>query len=730
MQAHHGVLRSIGLLLLLSVVTRPALCAEELGHDRQGLDFFETKIRPVLVQKCYACHSQKAAKAKKLKGKLLLDSKSGMLTGGETGPAVVPGKADKSLLLDAIRHQSLEMPPKEKLPDQVIADFRKWIDIGAPDPRDGTAVDLKALNLEAGRAHWAFRPLQEPALPSIDDAWIRNPIDQFVLAKLREKELTPTSEADRRTLIRRAYFALIGLPPRPQAVDEFVNDTSELAYEKLIDRLLKNAHYGERWARHWLDVARFGESEGSNPEEDRPRGNAYKYRDAVIKAFNEGLPYHEFVSSQVSGQALASNSPLARDLAQFVKLGTRLQRNSHPNDKKFHILDDMVSATGSAFLGITIGCARCHDHKLDPITSEEYYRLTAVFFDLASVDKRVGSNTVQVIGEPQLLAGGNWHRPVKKVEPGFVQVLMRREFRSENWLSSGAPTNGGANVGPLNPRQALARWMTDVDHGAGGLLARVIVNRMWQYHFGRGIVNTPNDFGRLGERPTHPKLLDWLAAELVRGGWRLKPVHRLITTSATYRQAIGNKWAQIDRENRWLWHYRARRLEAEAIRDNILSVSGALKTEMYGPSINVGSRKKPYVERPEHWRRSVYLMAPRFETHPVLWVFDPAGTFQSQGTRSVSTTPQSALFMFNAPFVWQQAKLLADRVQRGAGKEPAAQVKHLYEITFSRPPTTEERSLGVAFLEQSNDATASEGPSALVHYCHAIMGLNEFIYVR
>jgi hypothetical protein len=581
----------------------------------------------------------------------------------------------------------------------------------------------------AGDEHWAFRPLERATPPVVADGWTRTPIDRFILEKLHERRLTPTSEADRRTLIRRASLDLLGLPPSPRQVQDFVENASESAYEDLIDELLKNAHYGERWGRHWLDVARFGESEGSNPEEDRPRNDSYKYRDAVIKAFNRDLPYDEFVSMQVSGRGLDGDSPLAGDLVQFVELGTRLQRNSHPNDKKLHILDDMVSATGSAFLGLTIGCARCHDHKLDPITSEEYYRLTAVFFDLAKVSDRVGSNAVKLLREPHLLAGGSWRRPVRKVAPGFVQVLMRGECRSETWLDPGGADGDGTSSSRRSPRQALGRWLTDVEHGAGTLLARVIVNRVWQHHFGRGIVDTPNDFGRLGEPPTHPELLDWLAADLIRGGWRLKPLHRLIMTSAAYRQASGGRWAEVDRDNKWIWEYRTRRLEAEAIRDTILSVSGSLKTDMFGPSIKIGSAKKPYVEKPEHWRRSVYLMSPRFVTHPVLRVFDAANTFQSQAARIVSTTPRSALFLLNAAFVRKQAELLADRVTREAGSDAAAQVEHLYKIAFSRPPTTEERILGMSFLATSNDSQGSDGRRGLVNYCHAIMGLNEFIYV-
>jgi len=682
--------------------------------DREGVTFFESKIRPVLVTECQKCHSEEAAKKGKLKGQLAVDSKTALLRGGESGPAIVPGKPSESLLLAALRHESLEMPPRKKLPDHVVADFERWIAIGAPDPRDGRAVDLRSLALAGARDHWSFRPLRKGDPPEIDDPWIRNPVDRFILAKLRDEKMAPTGEADRRTLARRLSLDLLGLPADLETVEAFVRDESSDAYERLVDRLLESPHFGERQGRHWLDVARFGESEGSNPEEDRPRRDAYKYRDAVIRAFHEDLPFDRFVSYQIAGRDIESDSPLAKDLARFVDLGTRIQRNSHPNDKKFHILDDMVSATGSAFLALTVECARCHDHKLDPITTEEYYRLTAVFFDRANVSNRVGVNAVELFREPYLLAGGSWHSPVRKVNPGFVEVLMREKRRSESWIE--AAKNRG-------PREALADWLTDVDRGAGTLLARVIVNRLWQHHFGRGIVATPNDFGRLGEEPSHPELLDWLANELVRGDWRLKPIHRLMLTSSSYRQASSDRWATRDQDNRLVWHYRTRRLEAEAIRDAILSVSGTLRRDLFGPSIDIGSARKAYSERPSHWRRSLYLMNPRFVEHPVLEVFDPVGNFRSQAKRAVSTTPNGALFLLNAPFVRTQAKRLAERVTKEAGSEVSERVELLYRLAFARPPSQEEEALGIEFLRGGST------DESLVDYCQAIFGLSEFLYI-
>ena len=608
-------------------------------------------------------------------------------------------------------------------------------DLGADDFRgpEATATEQETETTAIAPGHWAFQPLQRVVPPASTDSWVRTPIDAFVLKALQERALTPSAGATRSTLIRRSTFGLLGLPPTPEQVELFLNDSSTFAYEALVDRLLSSPHYGERWGRHWLDVARFGESEGSNPEEDRPRGDAYKYRDAVIRAWNQDLPFDEFVSYQVAGRTEGADA-LARELARFVKLGTRLQRNSHPNDKKLHILDDMVSATGSAFLALTVGCARCHDHKLDPITSEEYYRLTAVFFDLADVSSRVGANDVELLREPHLLAAGSWQHPMKRVEPGFVDILTGGARSSARWFS---PTRikkppkeqEGARDTKRTPREALAAWLTDVEFGAGALLARVIVNRVWQYHFGRGIVSTPNDFGQLGESPTHPELLDWLATTLIRGGWRLKQLHRLILTSSTYRQASGTRWASIDRDNKWLWHFRTRRLEAEAIRDTILHVSGALRTNLFGPSVSVGSARRDYVEKPEHWRRSVYLMAPRFATHPVLEVFDAASTFRSQAGRIASTTPRSALFLLNAEFSRKQAERLAKRVAGEVGVDVSAQVDRVYLICFSRPPTTEERELGVSFLTQPEAGKRSSSRGSLVNYCQSILSTNELIYI-
>jgi hypothetical protein len=732
----------IAFVVTLSLLGAP----EEPGQDR--IDFFEKKIRPVLAERCYQCHSAEAAGTGTLMGKLQLDTRAGVQRGGARGSVVVPGRPDQSMLIDALNYTdpSLQMPPGGKLPDQVIADFVKWVALGAPDPRDAKAIDTAKMDLESGRRHWAFRPLHidpppvpPPAASSDEATWRHSPIDRFILAKLHEKQFRPAQEADRRTLIRRAYFDLVGLPPAPGEVEAFVRDSSADAFRQLVDRLLASPHYGERWARHWLDVARFGESVGAHVGSDI-REDAYRFRDAVIRAFNDDLPYNEFVRYQVAGAPKGFPAG-RRDLGRFVHLGTNLDKNSNPNDRKFHRLDDMVSTTGQAFLGLTVGCARCHDHKIDPITAEEYYQLTAVFFDEAEVKPDAGGKYVALeVPTPHLLAGGSWARPIKPVKPGFLRVLMRDGRSAKDWRPRPEAADAPEAELEASKLRMLASWLTDVEHGAGALLARVIVNRLWQHHFGRGIVSTPNDFGRLGTEPTHPALLDWLASKLIQEGWRFKPIHRLMMNSAVYRQAASTELAQAqhDAYNEYLWHRRPLRMEAEVIRDHMLSVSGALRTNMYGPSTSIGSRKEPFKDTPDTWRRSVYLMSPRFNLHPVLKIFDLPDNTQSVGLRDISTTPSSTAFTLNAPFVWEQAKRFAQRVRDRVGGDPGRQIESAYRIALSRPPTVEEREIGLSFLgqrragslEASKEPGSLDARSPLVQYCHAVMSLNEFIYVH
>lgn len=566
----------------------------------------------------------------------------------------------------------------------------------------------------ANSTHWSFQPLVVVAPPEqANSPWAKSAIDGFVLEKLEEQHLTPQAEADRHTLIRRVTAGLTGLPPSTKVIKTFVTDPSPLAYENLVDRLLDNEHYGERWARHWLDVARFGESDGIlTVDEDKVRKAAWKYRDAVIRAFNADLPFDRFVRYQFVAPPQNDEADY-KELRQFIHLGTRLQNNANPNDKQFHRLDDMVSTTGSAFLATTFGCARCHDHPVDPMTTEEYYQFTAIFFDQFKEMPKASAKKIPLyITEPRVLNKGSWSSPGKQVDPGFLRVLMRKP--TEHWRREGT-----------SKMEALANWLTDPENGAGMQLARVMVNRLWHHHFGRGLVSTPNDFGALGSNPTHPELLDWLAARLIENGWRLKPIHRLILTSAVYRQAGATDKAplEVDADNQWLWHRRAQRLEAEMIRDRLLSTAGMLRTEMSGPSISIGNFKKPVEDTPDSWRRSIYLQVHRSARHPTLSLFDPPITGRSVGARTTAAAPEGALFALNSPLVWNLAEHFAKRVDREAGTDPMDKIQHTYLLALSRPPSPEELEIGFNLLDPDSDRS-------LIDYCHLILGLNEFIYVQ
>ena len=556
---------------------------------------------------------------------------------------------------------------------------------------------------------WSLERLAAPTVPAqAKDAWIRTSVDSFILAKLRAKNLKPQPEADRYTLIRRVTLGLTGLPPTISEINQSIADMKPKAYERLVERLLEKPSYGERWGRHWLDVVRFGESSGQlTVNDDKPRSNAWRFRDAVIRALNEDLPFDKFVRFHfVPDQK-------NKELGQFIHLGTRLQDNSNPNDKQFHRLDDMVATTGTAFLGISFGCARCHDHPVDPMSTEEYYQLTATFWDQVKEAPQASRKKIALqIKEPRVLRKGSWQSPGMRVNPGFLKVLMRKE--DTHWR--------GAEKSEL---AALGNWLTDHEDGAGELLARVIVNRLWHHHFGQGLVKTPNDFGNQGTPPTHPRLLDYLARRLIDGGWRLKPIHRLLVTSAVYRQAGTADTAplKVDAENTLLWHWRPNRLEAEAIRDTLLAVAGVLKPQMYGPSISIGHARQRVRDEPKSWRRSIYLQAHRSAKHPTLSLFDPPDYSQSVGVRTTGATPDGALFALNAPLVWDLAGHLAKRVQTEAGDEPSAQVRRLYLLVLSRPPRAEELEIGLKLL-------GAENPDALRHYCHLVLGLNEMIYVN
>ncbi len=969
------------MLSVLAITTTPATAADA---DPQGIAFFESKIRPVLVEHCYQCHSAKAVAAKSLKGGLLLDTKAGVLAGGESGAVIVPGKPEESLLISALRHESFEMPPKSKLEDKVIADFVKWVEIGAPDPRSGDAPTIKPADIDvaAGKRFWSFQPLQQTLPPQVANTqWVRNDVDRYILKKLEETGIAPNEAIGRIKLIRRLYFDVWGLPPEQSAVEAFAADTSPDAYERLVDRLLEGDHYGERWARHWLDLARFAESNGY--AFDRDRNNAWHFRDFVIKALNADMPYDEFVRLQLAGDLIDPQDYMAQAATGFLAAGpfTSQQTQKERERSRYEQLDDIVHTLGTSMLGLTIGCARCHDHKFDPIGDHDYYRLVANFAETGfqdynwdpdpagtkkaldafnaehrpftaaraayekemlparfaeweasksdapaaeklghwyhigpftegdykkafdrkfapeskvELDKPVGEqkwaeraewkdatihntltgqnaanylfrtihsaekmpievslgcddgikvflNQKQVLAKPTMggvaadqhiltlnlepgrnellvkivnaagpsgfyfsskgaqtpkaildilalapdkrndaqnkavlkwfaprdegwskldqaekehlakkpqpdytpifaarrngatynfgadtrkvyfLARGNSNSKNGLATPAYLRVLTNSEKGEEQWLLEDA---SAAESPARHPRIALAEWITDVDHGAGHLLARVIVNRLWQHHFGVGIVATPSDFGQQGARPTHPELLDFLARRLIQEGWRLKPIHRLILLSATYRQSGEASAAGLthDPDNQLWWRRPPLRMEAEIIRDNLLAVGGTLDKKMYGPgSLNESDP-----------RRSVYLKVKRGSLIPMLQLFDAPDAIQSIGVRGVTTVPPQALALMNSPLIRQVADKLAARVRSGGATTPAEFVQATFWAVLSRPPSEAEQQRMTSFIKNQAASYGSDAAAtnmAIADYCHLMLCLNEFVYV-
>jgi hypothetical protein len=1043
-------------ILFVSLAGGSSAQEPEPTYSPEQLEFFENRIRPVLVEHCYKCHSAEAAKAGDLEGGLTLDTRAGLLAGGDSGPALVPGKPDESLLLEVLHYETYEMPPAGKLPDAVIADFAKWIETGAADPRKGAAATpTRKLDIEGGKQFWSFQPLSNAPPPNLSGELDQlSPIDRFIRHKLVEKKIEPTPIAAPRVLIRRVWFDLLGVPPTPEEVQTWTGRlTSGLtegqslnrqAWSELVQMLLARPEYGERWARHWIDVARFGESHGYEQDYDRP--TAYHYRDFLIKAFNADLPYDQFVQWQLAGDELQPNEPLAWMATGFLGGGafpTQLTETEFES-ARYDELDDMTATSGVAFLGLSLGCARCHDHKFDPIGVDDYYRFAAAFttairsekeFDLDpvgnqerraayekqmraaqqtltayeqndlplelrkwlaeqtgqnarkstwqvltgefsssggsqfvpqgdgsylatgqapnqevltltgaassgtvrtlrlealadpslprngpgradngnfalgnlsvevidpngqtkllkllnprathqqngevlsiaasidadsasgwAVDGQIGKSQAAVfdLAEPLELRSGDqlrvtltfnhpnarhaigrprlswsdrtdlaaevgeagppreiveaierlapvaadqqvelsqltqnkdwtavftWYRPqaaryqqlaaavteierkgsgakmtrvlvtaeglphlphhaddrgfphfypethllrrgdvaqkVEVVSPGYPRVLQRGPA-AETDLQIAPP----AERNPVTSyrRAALAKWLTNLDSGAGPLVARVMVNRLWQHHFGRGIVATPNDFGTVGERPTHPELLDYLAGELIRGDWKLKPIHHAICTSDTYLQ--GNKLPNdprlaVDLDNQFVWYQAPRRLEAEAIRDAMLSASGQLDRTMYGPGTLDQNMR----------RRSIYFFIKRSGLIPMMMLFDWPEHLVSIGQRQTTTVAPQALMFMNSPQGRHYAEAFAQRI--ASAGDDVASVRLAYQLALSRDPSSDELKVAADFIEGARSLRREQGQTevdaaALADFCQLLFGLNEFIYV-
>jgi hypothetical protein len=800
--------------------------------------FFENEVLPVLTKNCLKCHGAE----EKVKGELYLTNRKAILEGGNTGPAVDLKKPAESLLLRAIQYKDDDhrMPPKGKMGEKEIAVLEKWVKDGLPVTTDrmGATVAKKGGGVitEEAKKYWAYQPVKRPTVPQIRNAksTIRNPIDAFIAARWEAKGLKPVKPADRATLARRAYYDLLGLPPTPEEIDAFVQDPSSEAWEKLIDTLLASPHYGEKWGRHWLDVVRYGETNGY--ERDGPKPFAWRYRDYVIRSFNADKPYTQFVKEQIAGDEMPGYNPDAVIATGFYRLGIWDDEPADPLQAIFDGYDDLVATTGQAFLATTFNCARCHDHKVDPIPQTDYYKMVAFFrdirpysenrdvrsaFNLTDItppelrakyekdlkkrqarlveikkamaaiedeaiktmpaeDQRAaeGPDRPQVVAKlARMLTGqakddyaalkkertelerrpappnqqlalsvnncdprppathvlmrGSAHARGKEVRPGFPEVLDLPE------PTIPAPKPGMKSSGR---RTVLADWIASKDNP---FTARVFVNRVWQYHFGRGIVPSANDFGKLGEQPTHPELLDWLASEFMDGGWKLKRLHKLIMLSDVYQLSSQGDAAdlKVDPANNLLWRFNMRRLSGEEVRDSILAVSGSLNLKQFGPSTypripqevlagqSVPGQGWPTSPPEEGNRRSVYAHVKRSLRVPILVGFDQPDPDSSCPVRYVTTVPTQSLGLLNGEFANEQAAAFAKRLRQEKPNDLTAQVGRAIRLTTGRMPTAEEVKKDVAFIAALKEKYKLDDLAALTRYALLCLNANEFVYL-
>ena len=968
-----SVLRLRGRFLLLLL---PAIAAGEPAAAQQAeLEFFEKKIRPVLIERCYKCHS---AESKKLKGKLLLDTREDLLKGGESGPAIVAGKPGKSLLISALRYEDLEMPPKNKLSDAVINDFILWIKKGAADPRAGTAGrEEKGIDVEKARREWPYSPLSETAPPSVEGGEKLASIDRYIIDKLKTRKLEPAKPADPRSLIRRLHFDLIGLPPKPEVIEKFSADPSRRSYEALVDELLDSPHFGERWGRHWLDVARYSDSTGGG--RTRPIENAWRYRDYVIRGLNNDKPFDRFIREQIAGDLLPHKSDQERSenlvASGFLMLGPHNYENQDKDLLKLDVVDEQIDTIGRAFMGMTIGCARCHDHKFDPIPTADYYAMAGIFMStkllilgnvasfierplpvagplqekakkaaanlkalekelagLKSEEKKLrGKNSAGVVAvkslpgividDPAADKAGDWtdsvsNKPylgkgyihdgntskgvkfvtfnVKLPRTGNYQVnlaytpgtnrspavpvdihhadgvesvkvnqmkkppigglfipLGRFRFEKEKpaivvisnkdtqghvivdglqFIEDGtakkpvvkkpAPKKGGKrqkdknaaqlkkladdikklnkriaavkknqpkvdkalsieehpkpadspihirgevrNLGPKVPRGflsilpakkpaaisdkesgrlQLAEWISS---GENTLTSRVAVNRIWHHLFGTGLVRTVDNFGKMGEKPSHPELLDYLARRFIEQGWSRKKIIREILLSNTYRQSTRYDPAvlEIDPENRLLSHASRRRLDAESLRDSILHCSGELDLTPGGPAITAKgngpiAKKIEYSYDFKSTRRSIYVPVFRNTLLDIFEVFDFADPNISSGKRATTTRPTQALFLLNSPFMIDRSVKSAELLLKLEGLDDTRRIEQAYLRILSRPPDKKEISLAIDYLKSHPYTQRTKEPEiaagrleAWASLSQALLSCNDFRYLK
>ena len=755
------------------------------ADEAEKVKFFEGKVRPLLVEHCYGCHSDEAEARGALKAGLKVDSLADLRKGGDSGPALTPGDPGISLIIEAVnyRNDDMAMPPKKKLDDAQIQILTEWVKMGAPWPGSDHAVSAplgdEPYDWEKFRTnHWSFRPIVRSVPPEVTDAaWVKSEIDRFVLARLEAAGLKPNVPADRNLLVRRVFLDLTGLPPSPEQVADFLSDESPEALAKVVDSLLGSVHYGERWARHWLDVARYCDGYGGNGDGD-PLPNAWRYRDWVVASLNADMPYDQFVVRQIAGDTLSDNPDHVATGFFFVG-PTYRDDGGDPEARALYeaeTLSDRVDTFSRAFLGLTAACARCHDHKFDPITIKDYYAIAGIFRNTG-----YGEHPISSRAEVDAFHAGQAaiHEQNKRVDefvnaaaqrlkkrPDEVEAALEEEPKRElvamrarlEELRKSAPPryeyahrlyeSGSADMpvalrGDLRkPGEIVPRRFLEIIAGKGSppysegsgrselarsvvatdnpLTARVIVNRVWGWHFGEPLVRTPSNFGTLGERPTHPELLDWLAADFMEHGWSLKRLHRQILLSSTWQMSskFDKEKFILDGDNRLLWRMNPRKLEAEAWRDSLLAVTGELERETGGPSSDAIWSSK---------RRTLYIKISRsgdiFESDDFLRLFDLPSPAATSEKRVTTTVPQQYLFMMNSAFMKASAEVLGNWMRDLPGELPQ-KLDATYQRLYSRLPEPFEVELGTRWLGTNPE------PERWHRYAQVLLSAHELIQVQ
>ena len=783
-------------LLRWSIIANAQEPAEE-SFTQEQLDFFENRIRPILVEHCYECHSEDS---KSIQAKLRLDGREFAIQGGDSGAALVPSKPHESLLIAAVSWKGIEMPPDRKLKDEQITDLVRWVEMGVPWPGDLSAGNSNNKSSEYDWSkwrseHWAFQSISTPEPPSLDDtSWCKSPIDYFVLSELEANGLQPSPSADPRTLIRRIRFDLVGLPPsidEVRAFEEAYLSNPTQAVSDYVEKLLASKHYAERWARHWLDVARYSDGFGGFLD-NASYENAWRYRDWVTDAFDQDMPFADFLRLQIAGDIVGDKSSAIA--TGFLALGPNYISDGGDPDStaqaKAETLSDRIDTLSQGLLGLTVACARCHDHKFDPIPQEDYYSLAGIFNNCATEDIPLVANEVveafnqhQAMMQMQEKMLDSLRNELKKVSEANgaaelgsdekkkeLQTLIENGQAKLEELKKSAPPmfakthalrdKGSADMalairgnllkpGPIAPRRFLRIIAGDdrvnfakgsgrlelaeaIADPANPLAARVFVNRVWLHHFGQALVRTPNNFGALGEKPSHPELLDWLARSLLDSG-SMKDLHRAILNSATYQMSSrqdSENYAK-DGDNRWIWRMNPRRMDAEVWRDSLLDVCGELDLTVGGPPTeNIESR-----------RRTLYFKVSRngdaFATDEFLRLFDFPLMRSSVAQRPSSIVPQQYLFLLNSPFMQQRAKSFAERMMKESN-EDSVRVERAYQILYQRSASEKELAIGLEFLgtglsaEGLGDQTSDRQVERLARweqYSQALLGSNEFMYL-